>query len=403
MPGMQVSAFGDFAEATGSWFMQSPKDFPVNLAGKHSYSWSKDFKNNGMPIEGGEDIRRSLVFRDNGTYEKYQPGAAHTWVNPQRLDKTVAQFRMTMVHKSWNDAEILLNNKISYGTSDHVFEVFVDMDMEKEMLMWVAFANGVENDRWATPDKTKMEGTGIAAIEPMSLAAFVNEFPNGLFPLYSPGGAWTTIQNIDPTAASVDGQWTPQQTLYTSNVQDNPGNIVAGLDELWMECQWEQPEQMKQYYEDPRLNNQVIETTKTGRKFYMSLCRGGQDRFVAGPQDPSYPDPQFHGVPIKRVDRLETATLYANTSATALTTELLSATAFSAGITVGRGPRFYMRNANYMYPVFHKERFMEKDKRSRHHQVPDTWVIPCATWFNNVCVSRKHQGILSPSGNPYSL
>src|SRR6188508_2347643 len=185
--GTPLAQFNDFAEATGSTYVQSLSDLPVNLAGKRTYLWPKMFSNNGYPCGGGEDIRRSLVYKDNGTYEQYLPGASHTWANPQRLAKATAQWRFTMVHMSWVDQEIILNDKVTYGTDDAIFEEFVRIRDEKEMIMWTAKSNGIERDIWAVPNKLTMEGTAAANTAPYSLFAFNNEHANGLFPSYTTG------------------------------------------------------------------------------------------------------------------------------------------------------------------------------------------------------------------------
>lgn len=392
MAGLALAQFNDFAEGTGSTYVQSPRELPVNLAGRRTYLWPQMFKNNGYPVGGGEDIRRSLVFRDNGTYEQYLPGAAHTWQNPQRLDKAIAQWRFSMAHMSWVDQEIILNDKITYGTDDAIFEEFVRIRDEKEMIMWTAKANGLESALWAQPNATLMEGTSSTHTAPYSLWPFVNEHANGLFPSYTPGGAWTTVEGVSPTAAATDGQWTPQQVTYGSTAQDDVGNVVSGLDNLFMACEFDAPERFTQYFEDPTMNNQKILTSRMGRRAFTALLRGGQDRFVAGNQDPSYPDPQMHGVPVKYAEPMDTAAVYANTGATALTTEALADL---------KGPRFIMVNCNYTYPVFHKAMYFKKGKVSESHEIPDTHVMPVTTWWNLVCWSRKHNGILSPSTDLY--
>ncbi len=391
MAGSVLTSFNDFIEGTGSQYITDPKKI-INLAGFHSYYWGAFFGNNKKSIQGGEDINFSFVAKDNGTFEETLPGQDFSWVNPQRLQKGVINWRFTQVHQSWVDQEILLNDKIKFGDFKTQFEQFVDIASEKEMLAWTAMSNGLERQCFAVPNKTLMEGTGSTAISPYSFPAFVNQGTNGLFGsgyvATIPGAAWTVVEGVDPTASAVDGQFTPQRVTYMTEAQDNAKNIIGGLDRLWMECMWEVPDMMKSYYENPVLNNQKILTTVQGRQAYMALLRGGQDRFVAGPQDPAYADPLFHGVPIKRVQLLETATLYDGAA-------VLQPEATAAGNHF-IGPRFYMLNGNYLHPIVHDERYFYKDKPTRHHNVPDTWVMRTVLWWNMVCTSRKHQGILFP-------
>lgn len=401
MSGSVLTAFNDFIEGTGSQYVTDPKKI-INLAGFRTYYWGKFFGNNKKTVQGGEDINFSFIARDNGTFEETLPGQNFNWVNPQRLQKGTINYRYTQVHQSWVDQEILLNDKIKFGDFKTQFEQFVDIASEKEMLAWTAMANGLERQCFAVPNKTLMEGTGSTMISPYSFFSFVNQGTNGLFGsgyvTAVNGGPWTVVENVDPAAAAIDGQFSPQQVSYNTHLPDFAGNIIGGLDKLWMQSQWEVPEMMSKYYEDPALNNQQILTSLQGRQAYMSLLRAGQDRFIAGPQDPAYPDPQFHGVPVKRCQFLETATVY--DSATASPTVAPTTEGLAAG-NHKKGPRFYMWNGNYIYPVVHDERYFYKDKPTRHHNVPDTWVMRTVLWWNMICTSRKHQGVLFPSADTY--
>src|SRR6188768_4446633 len=100
MSGTLIAAFKDFAEATGSAYVQNPKDL-TNLADKHAYFWSRLFSENRKSIRGGEDINHNFVTQDNGTYTKHLPGAFQNWSNPQRLLKTTSRFRYSLVHMTW--------------------------------------------------------------------------------------------------------------------------------------------------------------------------------------------------------------------------------------------------------------------------------------------------------------
>jgi hypothetical protein len=406
-----LDAFLDFVEATGFYRITKPEHV-LNFATPHAYMWSRWWKNNGMPIQGGEDIRFWFVPRDSGTFEEVMPGSVTFPTNPQRLERGVVRWRYTRAHSAWNDQEILLNDKISYGSEAAMFEEFVRLRDEKYVISETAVANGLERQLSAVPDTSKMEGTTLAHTSPYSIFPFINEWINGL-PYTSmtsgfPGAAWTKIEDIDPTAVNIDGQFYPNIANYSSATQDDPANLIGALDALWEQITWAQPDTLTSYQEDERLNNQQFLCTIQGKRAIMSLMRGDQDRYVAGPQDPAYPDPQFRGIPLKRWDKLETAAVYGNFAKTGLTTEgnfvtaagnaANTANAQTYGGTVfdGVGPRIYAVNANYLYPVAHTERLMFKDKPIRHPNVPDTWAQYMATWWNLLCTSRKHQGVVAP-------
>jgi hypothetical protein len=402
-----TQAFLDFVSGTGVARLTAP-DHPIHLATRHFYLWRRWWKNNGQPLDGGQNLTFWFLPIDAGTFEEVLPGTPTTPKNPQVLQKGVANWRMTRAHSTYNDAEILLNDRIRYGTRDAQFEQFVRIRDEKDTIVKASIGNGLELQLGAVPNKTFMEGDTQTTTSPYSVFAHVNESGTGtsigLFGsgytatagVNANGGAWTVKEAIDPTSAAVNGQCNPNVMNYLSPSQDDPTNIIGGLDRLWMACQWEQPENLEKYDSDEKLNNQNIVTSIQGRAAFMSLLRGDQDRYIAGPQDPAYPDPQFHGVPISRWDLLETVALYDSAAAgDSLKTEGLAAGSQK------KGPRFYMLNGNFLYPIAHRDRMYFKDQPLRHPQIPDTYVQYWATWWQLVCKSFKHQGVLRPTLDMY--
>lgn len=389
--GNPLSDFSDFVEGTGPTYVSGPKSL-INEGVKNTYYFGRLMqgdKNATKTIQGGTDIRESVVFQDNGTHEFYAPGANHSWVNPQRLKKIQAYWRFSMAHMSWTDQEILLNEKVAHGDETARFQQYVDIRNEKEMLMWTSKWNGMEDALWAEPDTATMEGEGSGKLNPYSIPVFINEDTDGKFARN--GTTWSDVQGINSTDADVDGKYTPQQLTYDSASVNDDGNIISMFDEMIQDVEFQVPSMHKQYFEDPRLNKQMILTSKTGRKAVQVLLRAGQDTYVSGGQDAAYPDPMYMGIPIARVSTLETATLYDDGSSDN-TTEALADL---------KGPRFYFVNGNYLFPVFHSAKYFAKEKPTKHHNVPDTWVCPVATWYNVICTSRQRQGILSPSLDLY--
>ena len=317
MSGTALSNFNDFVEGTGPTYVTGPKSL-INEAVKNTYWFGRlinGAKAKKKMIQGGANLRESIVFDDNGTFETYLPGANHEWKNPQRLQKIQVEWRYTLSHMSWVEQEILNNEIVTYGTDDAKFHEYVNIRNEKETLMWTSTWNGLENLLWAQPNNSTMEAVDGSA--PNSIPAFINQDDDGLW-----GSGWTTaptgtydsstVEGLDPTASAVNSKFTPQFQGYDPANTDisTDANLLSAFDDVWMDLQFEQPPTMKQYWEDPRYNKQMIVTTKAGRSTYMRLLRGAQDHFVAGAQDPAYPDPMFNGIPVSRASTLESATLY---------------------------------------------------------------------------------------------
>lgn len=402
MSGTALSQFNDFTLATTSVKVSGPESL-VNDAQLNTYSFGDlmggDTGRKKM-IQGGKTITENVVFQDNGTFRFTLPGETQTWSNPQKLVQSEYHWRFSLAHMSWTRQEVLLNDRIKYGTEENRFLAFVDLRNEKELLMWTAKWNGVEAQLWAEPDSGAMEAAG--GKQAMSIPVYVNEDTNGLFNnLDGSATTFTTVGGINPTTTT-QGQtaWVPQTKTYTQEIsaQDhmyNPGNLLAGISALYRECRFEQPPTMQSYFDDPRFNRFKIFTSTVGEtaaeiavRMSNDLLRGGW-----GPQDWGYGNPAYRGIPIKRVSTLDTATLYENSNTT---DKVAESTADNIG------PRYYLINSQYLYPVFHDEMYFEKDEISRHHNDPDTFVCPVATWYNVICTSRRRQGLLSPSGDLYS-
>lgn len=390
MSGVALNQFADFVEATGPLYVSGPRHV-INEAVKNTYSFGRLCNGTSIKkmLRGGNQIRESVFFDDDSTFEFYLPSATHSWRNPQVLTKVTSYYRYAMDHMMWVDQEILNNDAMSGGNPDAKFHAYVDLYEQKAARMWTSIWNGLENALWAAPVSGTMEAE--AGKVPYSIPAFINEDTNGLFDPQA-SSAWTTVHGLDPTdTANSYDKWIPQTETYSSATVGNIGTILGAFDVMWHKVKFERPPTHAQYWENPALNKQMILTSQVGRKAFMHLLREGQDHFVAGPQDPAYTDPQYHGVAVSWVSELDTAALYDSGSSTVV----------SEATADLQGPRFYWVNGNYLYPVFHKSRYFYQHQVSYQHQVPDTWVAPVAIWYNLLCTSRQRQGIVSPSTDLY--
>lgn len=391
--GTPLSQFNSFAEATGSLYITGPR-YIVNEAQEHTYSFgyiTKGDTGKKKMVQGGANIRESIIFESNGTAQFVKPGKVRNWVNPQKLKKLQAEWRFAEAHMAWTRQEIMLNERIRYGDEGAMFHQFVDLLFEKEMIMWTDKWKLLELQLWAQPDKDAMEATD--GEEPYSIPAFVNEDTNGLFNPQD-GNVWTVVETIDPTASGFT-KFKPAQRTYSSAAINNAGNIISTFDMTWRDVRFEMPPSFQEYFSKPAYNKQAIWASAVGRSAYEQLIREhSTEGFhnIAGSQDPSIPDPQYRGIPIRWVSALDTATLYNSGSSTVV----------SEGSADKIGPRYYWINAEFLYPVFHDEMYFEKDEITRHHNDTDTYVMPVNTWYNVICTSRQRQAIVSPSTDLYA-
>ena len=398
MAGVSIQQFNDFVEGTGPAYVSSAMDV-VNDAQKRTYSFgwllSGDIANKKV-IQGGSEIREKVFFEHGETFEFHLPGETRTWKNPQKLVRLRVYWRFAEAHMSWNRQEVMLNDAVRYGNADTRFHQYVDLRNQKERMMWTDKWAGMEEALWAEPS-TAMESEGGKV--PTSIPFWINEATSGLFDPLDGGTALTTVGSIDPTDAALGRTgFVPQQRTYTQQIDEDadkydPENILGQSDLMFMDLRFEQPPTMKEYFENPRFNKFRIATSTAGRAAFMLALRGANDQVrMAGGQDPAYPGPQFNGIPVMRVEELDTATLYANSNSNDTVAE---------GTANFSGPRFYWLNTEYLFPTFHDEMYFAKDEVMRHPNDPDTFVCPVNTWYNVICTSRRRQGILSPAADLY--
>lgn len=404
-----------FMEATPPLYITDP-DAVINDAQLHrTYSFGALMggdRGKKVMAAGGSELRFATFFETGGRTRFHQPGATQAWAQPQKLVHGRAHWRYLITDMSWTLQDIVLNEKLKYGSDDDKVKEYVRLKRHYEQVMWTDKWDFLESHVWSEPDFAEMESAaGGDYGKWYSIPAFINEFTDGLFNKgpTSPGGtAWTTLHGLDPST-NVQAQNRFKHTVATySNSGTNMGSssvaaansILGAFEKMWQDCHWEKPPTMKEYFSEPAYNNQQIFCSKEGQRAYQSFLRMNQDLYVIeGRQDPAFPDPAFNFIPIKYVNALTSATLYPNHSTLSSATDNVSEGTSGDGIT---GPRFYWINSNYLYPCFHEDMFFQVQKIREHFNDPDTFVQPVRTWGNLKCTSRQRQGLVKPSQDTYS-
>ena len=389
MSGTWLSDFLDFTAATGPYWTTGPSSFVVDaIQNTYGFATLCEEHPDKKMIRGGANIKFGAIYQGNGTFENSKSGQTLTAVNPQRLQTGTANWRFSRAHMAFTEQEVMLNEAAYYGTEAARFQQYVKLRDEKMAALMVEVWNGLEANLWREPVAANMESAD--GLDQYSLPVFINEFTNGLFA--NPGGAaWTTIEGLSPTAAATNSKWKCKNRTYNSAVVNNQDNIVSTFDLMWNDVEYRKPRTFSERMTDPMLKQQRIGTSSKGRAILSQLLRGSQDRFVAGPQDPAYADPQFHGIPVERYSSLDTAALYANTAGTGLATE------GAAGTGNRTGPRYYWWNAAFLYPVFHEERYFFLTDPMKTPTVPDSSVVVFYIWYNIICTSLMRQGFVGPA------
>jgi len=360
--GTALSNFNDFMNLTGPRYLTSAEQV-VNEAVENTYLLSRMLKGKGMDsvIQGGSTIRDTLMLDENNTYDHYQPNDTFTWTNPEVATNLEIDWRFSIDHLSWTDQEIEL--QVGDGLSrDAQKVVYKRLKRLKEQRLWTSLMNGMEADLWRLPadsGTTDMEST--TGKVPYSIPAFIHEDNSG-------AAHWNfgsdTLQGLDISVAG--SKYNNQVSNYDyADPDDSDGDndgLLDAFDEMFLKVQF----------------------IRGGINLYKRMLRDANDTLV-NRQDPAYNNPQYSGIDVMYISKLDSAAIFDNSSTGAVETSATTA-----------GYRYYWVNANYLTPVFHSRRYFFKHDVMQHPNQPFTHVQPVDCWWNMFCSSRMRQGIVAP-------
>ena len=384
MAGTALANFNDFMKVTGPRYLTSAEDV-INEAVKNTYILGRFLKGKGtdVSVQGGKTINDSILFDEASTYDHYKPNATFSWSNPQVITDLEINWRFSVDHMSWTDQEVELN--VSEGLSRDAQKVaYKRLKRIKEMRLWTSFLNGMEGDLWkqASGNASEME-TNTGSL-PFSIPAFISEHDGTDGTTYVPWTSDTTIMGVNPANES---KWRNQVSRYDYDDPDDSDGDQDGLldkfDEMFLKVKFTPPATKQEYFEKDKLNRQFICCSRGGINLYKRMLRDANDTLV-NKQDPAYNMPQYSGIDLVYVATLDSATINGTTPSG---TE-------AAGTPDGY--RYWWLNGNYMTPVYHTRRYMEKHDPMRHPNQPFTTVQPVDCWWNLFCNSRQRQGIICP-------
>lgn len=395
--GSLLTAFESFAFATTNVKVSGPETI-INDAQARTFllGWmTRGDRGMKRMLHNGKRIQENMILEDARTFKYHRIGATQEWTNPQQLRQVEVDWRYAIDHMTWARQEIILNERIRYGNKEQVFCAFVDILRLKEMVMYTSTWNGMDGSLFTKPTLATM-GDSPTSNEPTvnSLFYWINEDTNGLFNPRS-SAVFTTVGGIDPTAVGYES-FVPVQQTYSTEAINTIGNILSAFDRTWKLIRFEKPPSMQEYFTDPRYNNQLIITSSAGHTVYSQLIRQHTaEGFhnIAGSQDPAIPDPQYFGIPVVWQVGMDNADVYQDVAGTDTTTE---------GLARLIGPRFIWLNTNFLYPCFHDEVYMSKDKPRQSYNNVDEYVMPVSTWWQTLCTSRQRQAIVSPSADLFT-
>ena len=360
-----IQTFGDWLLATRERKLTSPKDILNDAIGQRTYLIGEMMrgKTPSMVVQGGSKISDRVKLDNSNTFQFYSPNDRFNPTSVDTLTSIEANWRFAKSHFSYSDEEIELNNTGG-------LEQFVALRTKFEMDAYTDMYDGMEDALWAVPSASQMEAA--AGLTAYSIPTFITEDTTDFHP-----SGFSTIMGVDPATST---RWRNQVENYLPSALDDQDNgIVAAFDSMFLSVKFESPDTSSQYFENDHLRQMKILTNKDGHTVYQRLLRGGNDRFVS-PQDPAYSNPVFNGIPLKYISSLDTAPLYSGVAA-----------------AVGQ-PRYYWINCKYLYPVFHKRRYMMRTDPIRGGvEQPFSAAVYFNLYYNLFCRSRQRLGIVAPT------
>jgi len=384
--GTALENFTDFVKFTGPAYFTGPDVF-LNEAVLNSYTMSRFLRGKGLDkvIQSGEDIKDDVMFDESRTAKNYKPNAEFNWEQPQVATEQSIPWRFTVDHMSWTDQEVILNGGGSNMSRSATKVTYKRLRKKLEQRMWTSMINFLEAKLWADANSQQGEMETTSGSDQYSIPAFITEDTTAYH-----ATDWTTIMGINPATES---KWRNQVETYDyDDPDDSDGDsdgLIDAFDNMLTDVQFIPPDFHKEHFEALNLQHsrQFIACSKGGLNQYKRLLRAANDTLVHK-QDASYNRPQFDGIDLVRVSKLDTLSMIWNaTTAGTANTE----TAYTTD-----GYRYFWLNGNYMTPVFHSERYFYKMDPYFLPNQPYTRICPVDCWWNNFMHSRQRQGIVAP-------
>lgn len=354
MAGAAMVQFQDWVKSTNERVVTPPEKI-VNDAVLNTYTIADMLRGRGVDevVQGGSKLTDRIQLLAGSQFGFYSPNEQFDTLIEDTLSKISVDWRFAKDSWSWTDHELLLNE------GDRLVQ-FKKLRNSKRQACFVSLYNGMENALWATPDATTMESSTTLLGRPYSIRAFVTE--DGLAP-----AGFTTLAGIDPSLAA-NANWRNQVSNYVLGALDS--TLINAMEDMWLKLNFESPSSKDDYWKETKWRKFKIYTNREGRAKYTQLTRNSNDD--ARPDlGWAVEDPTFGNVPVKWAVPLD-----------------------AAGYATGQ-PRFFYLNFEYLFPVFHSQRYMwETDPIQGGSKQPFSWVVYKDTWYNLFPLSRKRQGIV---------
>jgi len=358
-------------------------------------------------VQGGDSISDFIYFDESSTYADYEVNEVFTPHLDNHLTSWSIPWRFTKVDLSFAKQEKGLQNvgQLNRGARAMVFKRII---YAKWMNAFTSLNNGFERGLFAQPNATTMEATGGKT--PYSVFVTIHQFgaTAGSKPTATVPPGFTTIQQINPTTQA---RWRNPVEFYTDILPTTTTRWTGwtAMMKLYTRLAFEDlvihPE-----YGEPQEPDGFIMTSVRGLALIQANIAPTGDFLRSKVYDPGVAVKtgpglgfSYQGVPIRYVEKMDTAEVWPGSSGTVFAGEFDSTTTESGAATNNpdqNGPRFVFIVPKYYNKVVHSEHFLEQEPAITPPYQPFNRIIYFDNWHNNCCRSRQRAGgVVAPNGS----
>jgi hypothetical protein len=360
--GTPLPSFADFVLATKAHKITPTTDI-LNESAKRSYFLARMLKGRGNDevVQTGSKIIDQIQLRKMNNAGFYRPNQN---LQPRGVDTLATiscPWRFHQSNYGWAEQQIVLQLAAGGNPAD----VYTRLKTSWEQACFLDAWDTMEEALWNTPDSAEMEADG--GLLPYSIPAFVTS--DGLAP-----SGFSTVSGQDP---STEVNWRNQTDTFVWANRATNDVMYQAFDRMWRKMRWKSIKGMNSQTGSPSTNwdKVVIATTTEGLNGYIGVNRSANDRLRQDNRrgnDAGFmaygDDPTFNNVPLEDVEQLDATT--------------------TAGV-----PPFFWLNFDYLFPVYHGDKYMEEVGPIRGSiNQPFSFAVYKQTYMNLFCRSRKRLG-----------
>ncbi len=415
MAGIQLSALVDLFLGT-SQAVLTGENFIRNETAPRNTLLRQIMKSHDMEemLQGGDMITDQVMFDEDSTYGPYnvlEPKAPRL---SNHMTELSVQWALSDAHVTFSKHEKGFNmaSQLNRGARAMVFKKIIKAKWSN---LFVSINKGMDRELMAQPNNGTMETVTTGTRVPYSIWCAIHTFgATAASPTATVNPGFTTFQTVPSTQAL----WRNPVEFYRDGKAEIAGPAAAagnpqGWDgflaftTLYDRLSWEELAIRPEYGEtvDPEC---FIICSQKGKRLVQYASQRNQDFTRHGTDSVTYPGMgnsgrggiNFEGVPIKWIERMDTAVVWPDAAGTGFAGEndaTLDENGVAAADPDTQGPRFVFIAPKFWKKIVHSEHFLEEETPPASVSQPYLRTVFFDCWHQNWCHSRqKAGGVVAP-------